>query len=276
MIEFDCKMYVRIKKQYLKDEICNCNNMPGVAVIQIGNDAASNAYIRGKEKDCKEVGINFIKIHFDEEEVTTNDVINIINDLNNRDDINGIVVQLPLPESLDVKLIQNSISMNKDVDGFRNGSPFTPCTPKGIIDWLEYNDITFEGKNVVVVGRSNIVGKPLVNMFIDRRSTVTCCNSKTVNTKEHTKTADYIVTAIGCPRFFDRSYFSKHNRIIIDVGINKMDGYLCGDVDAESISKKYHNTYITPVPGGVGLLTRIALLENILIAYKLREEEADG
>lgn len=275
MINFDCKIYTYFKKRDLEDELSNCKNMPGLAVIQIGNDEASNAYIRGKEKDCREVGINFIKIHFDKEEVTTNDVIDTINDLNSRDDVNGIVVQLPLPESLDVKLIQNAIAMNKDVDGFRNGSPFTPCTPKGIVDWLEYNDITFEGKNVVIIGRSDIVGKPLVNMFIGRRSTVTCCNSKTVDIKRYTKTADYIVTAIGHPKFFNRSYFSRRNRIIIDVGINRMDGHLCGDVDIESISKKYHNTYITPVPGGVGLLTRIALLENVLMAYQMEEAKLD-
>ena len=271
----DCKTYAQIRKENIRDQIQNCVKVPGVAVIQIGNDAASNSYIKGKERDCSEVGINFSKIRFEENEVATNDVIDVINELNHRNDIDGILVQLPLPGSFDVEVIQKAIATEKDVDGFRRDSQFEPCTPKGIIDWLEYNDFKLEGKNAAVVGRSDIVGKPLVKMLIDKRATVTCCNSKTPDIRYYTQNADLVITAIGKPNFFDYSYFSNRNRIIIDVGINRINGHLCGDTDISSVTREYQNVYVTPVPGGVGLLTRTALLENILLAYKMKEGKID-
>ena len=262
-----CKEYVQIKKENLKKRISLLNKKPCLCVIQIGNNAASNSYIKGKQKDCEEVGIEFKHCHIEDyENISESMMMDIVRDIDHNRAIDGIIIQLPIPDKYDVEKLQKCISAEKDVDGFRRDSDFEPCTPKGIIDWLDYNNYDYAGKDVVVIGRSKIVGKPLVNMLIDKGATVTCCNSKTLYLEYFTKNADLIVSAIGKSKYFDGLSFN-YPEIIIDVGINKdKDGKLCGDVDRESVERVFEDTYVTPVPGGVGLLTRVALLENVVKA----------
>ena len=184
----------------------------------------------------------------------------------------GIIVQLPLPKHINVEHVKNAIPKEKDVDGFRLDSKFDCCTPKGIIDWLYFNGYDVCGKNVVVLGRSEIVGKPLVNMLIDRGATVTCCNSHTDYGYEmqiSNNDADVIVSAIGKAKFLDWADIGSDCEIVVDVGINRDDaGKLCGDVNRESVEKLRPDTYVTPVPGGVGLLTRVSLLKNVVEAHE--------
>ena len=262
-----CKEYVQIKKEKLKEKIALLNKKPCLCVVQIGNNAASNSYIKGKKKDCEEVGIEFLHRYIEDYSTFSEErVMEIIQDLNDNRAIDGIIIQLPIPDKYNVENLQKCISPEKDVDGFRKDSKFDPCTPKGIIDWLDYNEYDVSGRDVVVVGRSKIVGKPLVNMLIDKGATVICCNSKTLCTEFFTSNADIIISAIGKPKYFDCLSFNYPD-IIVDVGINKdKDGKLCGDVDKENVEKVYENTYVTPVPGGVGLLTRVSLLENVVNA----------
>lgn len=273
-----CKEYTQIRKKELKEKISTFSRKPCLCVIQIGDDTASNSYIKGKKRDCEEIGIEFEHEHFrDYEDFSQEDIINVIKILNECKTIDGIIIQLPIPDKYDVEELQKYISPEKDVDGFRRDSCFDSCTPKGIIDWLDYNDYDFRGKDVTVVGRSKIVGKPLVNMLIDRGATVTCCNSKTKNLATKTRMANLVVSAIGKPKYFDTSYFAS-GTIIVDVGINRDEnGKLCGDVDKEQIDnacllgevKGKDLIYVTPSPGGVGLLTRLSLLENTIRAYEM-------
>lgn len=182
--------------------------------------------------------------------------------------VDGVILQLPIPKRYKLDRLQKAIYLDKDVDGFRIGSDFTPCTPKGIMDWLDYNNYELEGKNVVVIGRSKIVGKPLVNLLIDRGATVTCCNSKTKDLRKHTCNADVVISAIGKAKFLDSSYFTN-TELVIDVGINRDEnGKLCGDIDYQEVTTNLENIYVTPVPGGVGKLTVLSLIENTIDAYK--------
>jgi methylenetetrahydrofolate dehydrogenase (NADP+)/methenyltetrahydrofolate cyclohydrolase len=262
-----CKEYIQTKKEKLKEKITTLNKKPCLCVIQIGNNAASDSYIKGKKKDCEEVGIEFLHRHIENYETFSEErVMAIIQDLNDNRAIDGIIIQLPVPDKYNVDNLQKCISPEKDVDGFRRDSKFDPCTPKGIIDWLDYNEYDFLGKDAVVIGRSKIVGKPLVNMLIDKGATVTCCNSKTMFVEHYLQFADLIISAIGKPKYFDGLSFNCPE-IIVDVGINRdKDGKLCGDIDRESVERVFDDTYVTPVPGGVGLLTRLALLENVVNA----------
>jgi len=262
-----CKEYVQTKKENLKTRISLLNKKPCLCVIQIGDNAASNSYIKGKKKDCEEVGIECLHHYiYDYESISEEMLMDIIKDLDSSRAIDGIIIQLPIPDKYDVEKLQKCISPEKDVDGFRRDSNFEPCTPKGIIDWLDYNQYDVSGRDVVVIGRSKIVGKPLVNMLIDKGATVTCCNSKTLYLEYFTQNADLIISAVGKPKLFDGLNFNYPD-IIVDVGINKdKDGKLCGDVDRESVERVFEDTYVTPVPGGVGLLTRVALLENVVNA----------
>lgn len=262
-----CKEYVRIKKEKLKKRISLLHKKPCLCVIQIGNDAASNSYIKGKKSDCEEVGIEFKHHHIEDyENVSEYMLMDIIKNLNQDNTISGIIVQLPIPDKYNIERLQTCISPEKDVDGFRKDSLFDPCTPKGIIDWLDYNKYDVAGRDVVVIGRSKIVGKPLVNMLIDKGATVTCCNSKTLCLGHFTGYADLIISAVGKPKCFDESIFDYPD-IVVDVGINRTeDGKLCGDIDRERVENAFENAYVTPVPGGVGLLTRVALLENTVDA----------
>lgn len=267
-----CKEYVVIKKQELKNKVdeyfTKYGLRPSLCVVQVGDNPASNSYIKGKGKDCEEVGIWFYHVKL-KESISQDNLKEIIALYANDDEFDGIIVQLPLPSHLNVDEITNCIPAKKDVDGFRRDSSFYPCTPKGIIDWLDYNEYSLIGRDIVVIGRSNIVGKPLVNMLIDKGASVACCHSKTRYLSHYTAYADVVISAVGKPKIFDSSYFLDPD-VVIDVGINRDEnGKLCGDIDRESVEASNPLTYVTPVPGGVGLLTRLALLENVVEAYEI-------
>lgn len=267
-----CKDYVAIQKAEIKEFISKLATKPCLAVVQVDSDNASNSYIKGKRSDSVELGISFVHVPIESENCNQDEFENLLKDLDKAENINGIIIQLPIPDKYDLDRLQNCISPQKDVDGFRKDSCFNACTPKGVVDWLKYNKYEFNGKNAVVVGRSKIVGKPLVNMLIDEGATVTCCNSKTKDLWSHTKRADLVISAIGLPKFFDSRYFAYVNDIIVDIGINRdKNGNLCGDVNRDELFEVFGDgIYVTPVPSGVGLLTRIALMKNVTDAYMLQ------
>ena len=264
-----CKDYAQFVKNKLKTKIKGMEKKPVLAIIQVGDNQASNSYVKGKIKDCEEVGIRCIVSKLDKA-IEEHELLYRIELTTCVAD--GIIVQLPLPKHINVEHVKNAIPKEKDVDGFRQDSKFDCCTPKGIIDWLYFNGYDVCGKNVVVLGRSEIVGKPLVNMLIDRGATVTCCNSRTdygYETQITNNDADVIVSAIGKAKFLDWADIGSDCEIVIDVGINRDDaGKLCGDVNRESVEKLRSDTYVTPVPGGVGLLTRVSLLKNVVEAHE--------
>lgn len=268
MIKISCKEYAANLKEELKELCEKSPRQRCLTVIQIGDDKASNSYVNGKRKDCEYVGIRFNHVHItDYENLDESDLCQIIKELDRSKEVDGIIIQLPIPDKYNVKTLQQFISPEKDVDGFRRDSLYNPCTPQGIIDWLEVNDIDLRGKLVTVLGRSEIVGKPLVNMLIDKGATVINCNSKTQ--KDYMGSfmgmSDIVISAIGKPKNFDYTWFDD-DTIIIDVGINmNKDGKLCGDIDKEDIDDFFGGLcYVTPVPGGVGLLTRVTLLKNVM------------
>ncbi len=264
----------------LKEQVKYVPTQLGLAVIQVGNDEASKVYVRQKEKLALEMGYKFIHKVF-EENVNQNDVINYINELNDDETIDGILVQMPLPKHLDTTLIQNTIAPNKDVDGLtfinagklvQNMPSLAPCTPKGIIDILDEYEIPIEGKKVVVIGRSILVGKPIANMLTNRNASVSVCHSKTDDISFYTKNADIIVVAVGKAKYLKADMVSP-NTVIIDVGINRIDGKLIGDVDYEKVSELA--SHITPVPGGVGPMTVYELMHNVYVAHQLRMKEKE-
>ena len=230
----------------------------GLAVIIVGNDAASRVYVNSKKKACEEVGFNSYEYALDEN-VTQQELLDLVDVLNNDDKVNGILVQLPLPNHIDENTIINSISPDKDVDAFHpfnvgkimiGDFAFLPCTPSGVMELIDSTGVDISGKSAVVVGRSNIVGKPMSMLLLHKNATVTICHSRTINLAEICKTADIIVAAVGRANFITDSMV-KEGAIVIDVGMNRLEnGKLCGDVDFETVSKKAG--YITPVPGGVG------------------------
>lgn len=257
----------------IKDEIENKKLKIGFAIIWIGNDEASSIYVRNKIKKCEYVGVNAELFHLDEN-ISEQEVLRLIDELNNREDINGILLQSPIPRHIDITKCFNRINYKKDIDGFSNISVgnlylgnhlHVSCTPKGVIKLLDYYNIDLEGKNVCLINRSNIVGKPLFHLLIERNATVTVCHSKTVNLKEITKKSDIIISGVGIPNFITEDMI-KENAIVIDVGISRINGKVVGDVDFENVSKK--TSYITPVPGGVGPMTIAMVLENILNTTK--------
>lgn len=273
MSNIDGKLISSKIKDELKIEVKSYMIKPCLAVIQIGEDEASNVYIRAKEKACNEVGIYFKHVKFDNS-ASEIEVINKIIELNNDDYVHGILLQLPLPEKYNSEKLINYIARNKDVDGLTdinvgklsNGKNcLTPCTPQGIIELLRYENIELKGKNVVIVGRSRLVGRPLANLFLNSDATVTICHSKTENLIEHTKKADILIVAVGKKHFITDNMV-KDNSIIIDVGINRVDGKLYGDVDYENVKDKV--SLITPVPGGVGPMTVAMLLKNVNSVYQ--------
>lgn len=246
---------------------------PCLAVIQIGDDEASNIYIRSKEKACNKVGINFIHTKFDEN-VSEQEVINKIIELNNDDYVNGILLQLPIPDKFNQYKLLNLINKNKDVDGltdinsgllFKGNNNLVPCTPLGIIKLLQEYNIEISGKHAVIVGKSNLVGKPLAMLLLQNGATVTICHSKTVNLKEYTKQADILISAVGKKDLITKDMV-KQNATVVDVGINRVDGKIYGDVDFENV--KDIVSYITPVPGGVGPMTVAMLLANVVKNYE--------
>lgn len=252
----------------------------GLAVIIVGEDPASKVYVANKKKACEALGI--ISEEYALPESTTEaELLALIDELNNKKSINGILCQLPLPKHLDEKLIINSILPEKDVDAFHPHNvgrimigdyDFVPCTPAGIVEMLEYENISVEGKNCVVIGRSNIVGKPMGMLLLHKNGTVTICHSKTQNLKEICKTADILVAAVGRPGFVTEDMV-KDGAVVIDVGIHRIDGHLCGDVDFEAVKDKA--SAITPVPGGVGPMTIAMLMQNTLTAAK-KQNNIDG
>lgn len=266
-----CKEYVEEQKKNLRERVSSYKKKPKLCVIQIGEDSASGIYVRNKKRNCEELGIEFEHIHItDCENTSQEDVILILDTLNADMDVNGIIVQLPIPGKYNVEELQNHIDPKKDVDGFRKDSCFKPCTPKGIVDWLKYNNIEFGGLTATIVGRSKIVGLPLDQMLIEEGATVICCNSKTKNLTRYLYSSDIVVSAIGKPKYFNKYDFSEVD-IIVDVGINRDEnGKLCGDVDTLGFEFFHPQTYVTPVPGGVGLLTVASLMKNTIEAFELQ------
>ena len=262
----------------LKDEVEKLkkdeNIHPKLAVIMVGSDPASQIYVRNKSKACDEIGIEFEEFLLDEN-TTQKELLNLIDKLNENEKVNGILLQSPIPKNLDINEAFRRISPEKDVDGFNpvnvgkltlGQKGFVSCTPFGVIKMLEEYNIDIEGKNAVVLGRSNIVGKPMSQCLLNKNATVTICHSKTKNINDITKNADIIVAAIGKKEFV-KGDMVKEGAVVIDVGINRgEDGKLKGDVDFEEVSKKA--SYITPVPGGVGPMTIAMLMTNVVKAAK--------
>ncbi|MBQ6183976.1 MAG: bifunctional methylenetetrahydrofolate dehydrogenase/methenyltetrahydrofolate cyclohydrolase FolD [Clostridia bacterium] len=249
--------------------------IPCLAVILVGNDPASAVYVRNKMKACAEVGMlsEQVILPADTSEET---LLDAINKFNCDENVDGILVQLPLPRHIDAQKVTKAILPSKDADAFhplnvglsRLGEPaFTPCTPSGVIRLLDEYGIEISGKRCVVIGRSNIVGKPVADMLLARNGTVTVCHSKTPDIAEYTKNADIIVVAVGRAKML-KGDMIKDGCTVIDVGINRVDGKLCGDCDFDSCAEKA--AYITPVPGGVGPMTIAMLLENTMRAYELK------
>lgn len=239
-----------------------------LAVIQVGNDPASSVYVRNKKKACEYIGIESLSYELPEE-TTEEELVALIEKLNADAGVNGILVQLPLPEQINEEKIIQTISPDKDVDGFHmqnvgalctGGKGYVSCTPLGIITLLKRSGIVIAGKRCVVMGRSNIVGKPMAMLLLRENGTVTICHSKTQDMKEITKQADILVVAIGKPKFVDETYV-KEGAVVIDVGIHRnAENKLCGDVDFDRVAP--HTSAITPVPGGVGPMTIAMLMNN--------------
>lgn len=259
-------------KEEIKNEISLLLNKLTLCVVQVGDDEASNIYIKQKEKLANELGINFIHKKYNDisEELLEEEIIK----LNENKYITGIIIQLPIPDKYNTNKLINLIDPNKDVDGltdynkvklYNNEEGIIPCTPLGILELLNHYNIDVKGKNIVIIGRSLLVSKPLFNLLLNKDATVTMCHSKTINLSSITKNADILISATGKPHLVTEDMI-KDNAVIIDVGISRIDGKLCGDVDFENVSKKA--SYITPVPGGVGPMTVIMLMKNILNAYK--------
>lgn len=241
-----------------------------LAVIQVGNDPASSVYVGNKKKACEYIGIGSLSFELPEE-TTEEELLKLVKELNERKDVNGILVQLPLPKHINEDLVIKTITPEKDVDGFHPQSVgalsigqkgYVSCTPAGIIELLKRSDISIEGKECVVLGRSNIVGKPMALLLLRENGTVTVCHSKTKDLKEVTKRADILIVAIGKPRFITKEYV-KEGAVVIDVGIHRNENNkLCGDVDYEEVAPIA--SAITPVPGGVGPMTIAMLMNNCL------------
>lgn len=275
-----CSQEILDKIKEKVDNLKNSNKrVPGLAVIIVGNNPASKIYVNSKVKACEKVGF-YSKAIFLDENISQAELLENIQALNNDKNIDGILVQLPLPKHLNEDEICNAIDTSKDVDGFKaenlgkvmlgKEDGMVPCTPQGIMYLLDsIKDINLYGMNGVVIGRSNIVGKPISSLLINRGVTTTVCNSRTKNIEDVLRNADIIVAALGKPKFLKENMV-KEGAIIIDVGINRVDGKLCGDVDFENVSKLA--SFITPVPGGVGPMTIAMLLNNTLRAYDKRGE----
>lgn len=249
-------------------------NQPGLAVIIVGDDSASKVYVANKEKACAELGM-YSKKYALSADTTEEELLALVHELNNDDKIHGILVQLPLPKHLDDKVIINSISPKKDVDAFHPANvgrimigdfDFVPCTPAGIMELIHESGVETEGKECVVIGRSNIVGKPMSMLLLHENGTVTICHSRTQNLKEVTKRADILVAAVGIPKFVTADMV-KPGAVVIDVGMDRDEnGKLCGDVDFASVEPIAGA--ITPVPGGVGPMTIAMLMKNTVTAAK--------
>jgi len=272
-ISTEIKDELKAKVAQLKEEGVEVT----LAVIQVGNDPASSVYVGNKKKACEYIGIRSLAYEL-AEETTEEELLDIIEELNGREDVNGILVQLPLPKHIDEDKVIKSISPLKDVDGFHTqsvgalciGQPgFVSCTPAGIIQLLKRSNIDIAGKECVVIGRSNIVGKPMALLLLRENGTVTVAHSRTQNLQEVTKRADILVAAVGKPKMITADYV-KEGAVVIDVGIHRnADNKLCGDVDYDSVAPKC--SAITPVPGGVGPMTIAMLMHNCVESVKLQK-----
>lgn len=280
----DGKELARKTREKLKIECDNLKKegiLPKLAVIMVGDDKASQIYVKNKSKACQEIGIKFEE-YFLGNDIKQEELIELIQKLNLDKSINGILLQSPIPKSLDINEAFRIILPEKDVDGFNpinvgklclNQETFVSCTPYGIMKMFEEYDIDLTGKNVTILGRSNIVGKPLIQCCLNKNATVTVCHSKTKDLKEHTKNADIVISAIGKAKFVTADMI-KDGAVVIDVGINRDEsGKIIGDVDFEKVSSKA--SYITPVPGGVGPMTIAMLMNNVIKATKLQNRRSE-
>ena len=270
-----------IKKQILdelKEEVSKLEIKPSLVVIQVGDNDASNVYIKQKAKMADYVGYDYKHIKLSED-ITTEEVVKIIDELNNDKKINGVMVQMPLPNHIDTELVQNAVIPSKDVDGlsdlnagllFHNKDALYSCTPYGVMELLKRYKIQVEGRHVVVVGRSNLVGKPMSMMLTNAGATVTLCHSKTVDLSKYTKDADILISCVGKANFITEKMV-KEGSVVIDVGITRSEFGLCGDVKFDEVAPK--TKYITPVPGGVGPMTVAMLGSNVLKAYYMQKKE---
>lgn len=260
----------------LAEEVKALDKVPTLCVIQVGDDEASNVYINQKRKMCNDIGYNFIHEKYDDS-ITEDELLKNIERFNSNNNIDAILVQMPLPSGIDEKSIQNAVNKYKDVDGLNDSnivdlisgkSSLYPCTACGVISLLDKYGVILEGSNVVIVGRSSLVGMPLFHMLENRNATVTLCHSKTRNLQSITKNADIIISATGVKGLIKEDMV-KNNAVVVDVGITRENGKLYGDVDFDNVSKKA--SLITPVPGGVGPMTIASLAQNVLKAYKMQK-----
>ena len=260
------KEYVAKRKQEIKQEVSSYKELPHLVIVQVNEDAGSNAYVKGKLKDAAELGIkaDLIKLPLD---ISEEGLLKEIDKLNHDESIDGFIVQMPLPKQINEEKIKLAVSPKKDVDGFHPLSSLNPCTPQGIINYLHHEEVALCGKNAVVIGRSNIVGKPMAKLLLKENCNVTVLHSKTTreDMERYIYNADIIVVAIGKKWFLDDSFKYKDSATIIDVGISRDEDGLHGDAKPNLPVKLQ-----SPVPGGVGLLTRLALMENLLKLYKTR------
>lgn len=282
MVLLDGKILSAKIKEEVKVEVTKIvkekNITPGLAVILVGNDAASATYVASKAKACKDAGIYSV-VHEMPESITQEELLETINMMNNNPKLDGILVQLPLPKHIDTTTVLEAINPLKDVDGFHpynvgrmvsNLDSFLPATPFGVMRMFEEHNIELSGKDVVVIGSSDIVGKPMASLLINKKATVTVCNSRTKDLKAHTSKADIVIIAVGVP-YLLKEDMVKDGAVVIDVGINRLDtGKLVGDADFEGLKNKC--SFLTPVPGGVGPMTIAMLLKNTIKAAKLREK----
>ena len=260
-------------KEEVKAEVEAMPKKPCLVVIQVGDNAASSTYVKNKKKDCEYCGIESIVYNLSND-ISEENLLKFVKTMNGNKEVHGILVQLPLPKHIDEHKVIQAIAPEKDVDGFHEinvgkltigEETFVPCTAKGIIELLIKNDIKIEGQNCVVVGRSNIVGKPTAIELLHHNGTVTICHSKTKGLKEICKSANILVCAIGKPKFFNREYV-KEGAVVIDVGIHKTENGLCGDVDFDDVKDVV--SAISPVPGGVGKMTTAMLMKNCVQVAK--------
>lgn len=261
-------------KDCVKESLRALSKVPTLAVILVGDNSASKVYVRNKAKDCEECGIK-MELYDLREDISEKVVLRLIKQLNQDDNITGILVQMPLPKHINTQKVIECISPKKDVDCFHPinvgymvaGNPqFLPCTPTGVIELIDSYGIQIAGKHCVVLGRSNIVGKPMATLLTQRDATVTLCHSKTTNLKDIASSADILISAVG-KRNFVTADMVKDRAVVIDVGINRDEnGKLCGDVDFAAVSEK--SSFITPVPGGIGPMTRAMLMKNVWRAAK--------
>ena len=268
----DGKLVKKEKLLALKKELETLQEKPCLCVVQVGEDEASNVYIKQKQKTALELGYRYIHKHFSTD-IEQSVLIEEIEKLNKEEDVDGIIVQMPLPPHLNSIEVLNTIASEKDVDGLtylnsgkilQQAEGFIPCTPKGVIDLLDYYDIAIEGKTCLVIGRSVLVGKPMAHLLLDRNGTVMIAHSKTKNLKKLSLQADIIISCVG-KKWLITEDMVKDGAVVVDVGINRENGKLYGDVDFDNVSQKA--SYITPVPGGVGQMTVYELCENTHKAY---------